>query len=581
MDRPLNLLAPYENSHTNGEDEKQLHSLFMDLFNEVFGQQINDIHHYGMPHLGSPKVVERFTKQDGLVVLRRPTSSDLLMRIIYANWKSLGSKRGLAFLEFVLQMLLGNQWKIHRLYHSLSLRAQYPELATMNQTADSFLTSRIMIDLSQDVDFEEILELAPVLFRLVPANIVPSLSSSLPFNDLPALTLAAGFIPYMSGYFQDMSGYVDETENLEWSSWTLNNYIHIARNGAATYRAFMSNGIEVVKSYAVYDLKPHVLPILDNSLYQNMVAVRSAIEALNGGPFSGYRFNALTGLVEVSLSLAPDDVDYAAVLDVTLERLAHASQFNGVDAFSFIVNYSNWFIEAGAVCQLALAPLSQRSPLLYQTTNIIGYEDYYHAAKDQVDYWIENDAAWADRVLGEFYLEAEFEQSAHYIQEYTAAGVPGSVLVVVNKSDNPEFVSEDAQVSRPVDRQRQLENLLYARNNPELSSYVQQVVDAAYSYAEPESSNELFDLSRTTYSRQQVADALIRNLDSTNALHASHSTEFLQGIANTALIQNPAFQIVKFNDLVPLFVSNAERVQVPDAQFIALTDVRLEVVEYV
>ena len=119
MDGPLNLLAPYEQSAAFDVTEKQLQQLFIDVFNEVFADQVSDIHHYGMPHLGSPKVVERFTKQDGLVVLRRPTSSDLIMRIIYTDWKSLASRRGLAFLEFVLQMLLGNQWKIYRLYHTV------------------------------------------------------------------------------------------------------------------------------------------------------------------------------------------------------------------------------------------------------------------------------------------------------------------------------------------------------------------------------------------------------------------------------------------------------------------------------
>ena len=97
------LVAPYRQSFAYDDTEKVLQRLFINIFTELFKDQIEDIHHYGMPHLGSAKVVERFTKQDGLVVLRRPTSSDLIMRVIYENWRSLASRRGLAFLEFVLQ----------------------------------------------------------------------------------------------------------------------------------------------------------------------------------------------------------------------------------------------------------------------------------------------------------------------------------------------------------------------------------------------------------------------------------------------------------------------------------------------
>ncbi len=205
MDRSLDLLSHYKNSFTYDEDSRQLQSIFVDLFDQIFGEQMSDLHYYGMPHLGSPKVVERFTKQDGLVVLRRPTSSDLIMRIIYANWKSLASKRGLGFLEFVLQMLIGDQWEIHRLYHSIERADVYPKLAMPYQTANSFLTSRIMIDLDQDVDIEEILEFAPILFRLVPANIVPTLSSNVGIEDMEPLHIGIGCIPYMTANFASFS----------------------------------------------------------------------------------------------------------------------------------------------------------------------------------------------------------------------------------------------------------------------------------------------------------------------------------------------------------------------------------------
>lgn len=580
MDGPLNLLAPYEQSAAFDVTEKQLQQLFIDVFNEVFADQVSDIHHYGMPHLGSPKVVERFTKQDGLVVLRRPTSSDLIMRIIYTDWKSLASRRGLAFLEFVLQMLLGNQWKIYRLYHSRERYNQYPDLVTINQTADSFLTSRIMIDLSQDVDFSEILELSPVLFRLVPANIVPSLSSSVEFNDLNNLNTAIGFIPYMSAYFQDMSGYSVQVDNIVWTNWQLSNVIVISRNGSATYRAFKSNGLEVIKSYAVYDLRPLVAQVLSDTQYQGFDAVRSAIESLLDSTFNSYRFNDDASAVDVSLSVPETDLDYSAVLDVILARMAAGYDFAEMSDVAAIIESFGWYIKDWTIQGDVIAPISQRAEYKYSTNSAIDYSSYYGAAKKHIEQ-LQVTTEWENRVLGSFYLEYESEDQAHYVQEYNEGGVQDAILIVVDKAINPDFVAVDAIVSEPIGRQALLEAILSTLETPQGKERVNNVVKAAYSYGEPIATNTLFDTLKTQFTRAQVATAIIRNLNSADAVHASDSIEFMQAIANTTIIVNPAFQLVKFTDLVPQFNENAERVAVPDASYAPLINISLQVIEYV
>lgn len=580
MDGPLNLLAPYEQSAAFDVTEKQLQQLFIDVFNEVFADQVSDIHHYGMPHLGSPKVVERFTKQDGLVVLRRPTSSDLIMRIIYTDWKSLASRRGLAFLEFVLQMLLGNQWKIYRLYHSSLHAEKYPELVTIMKTGDSFLTSRIMIDLSQDVDFSEILELAPVLFRLVPANIVPSLSSSVEFNDLNNLNTAIGFIPYMSAYFQDMSGYSVQVDNIVWTNWQLSNVIVISRNGSATYRAFKSNGLEVIKSYAVYDLRPLVEQVLNDTPYQGFDAVRSAIESLLDSTFNNYRFNDDASAVEVSLSIPETDLDYSAVLDVILARMDAGYDFPEMSDVAAIVESFGWYIKDWKIQHDVTAPISQRAEYKYSTNSAIDYSSYYGAAKKHIEQ-LQATAEWENRVLGSFYLEYESEDQAHYVQEYSEGSVQDAMLIVVDKAINPDFVAVDAIVSEPISRQAILEAILSTLETPQGKERVKNVVKAAYSYGEPIATNTLFDTLKTQFTRAQIATAIIRNLNSATAVHASNSIEFMQAIANTAIIVNPAFQLVKFTDLVPQFNENAERVAVPDASYAPLINVSLQVIEYV
>lgn len=580
MDGPLNLLAPYEQSAAFDVTEKQLQQLFIDVFNEVFADQVSDIHHYGMPHLGSPKVVERFTKQDGLVVLRRPTSSDLIMRIIYTDWKSLASRRGLAFLEFVLQMLLGNQWKIYRLYHSSSRVEKYPELVTLMRTADSFLTSRIMIDLSQDVDFSEILELSPVLFRLVPANIVPSLSSSVEFTDLSNLSAAMGFIPYMSAHLQDMSDYSVQLDNLTWTNWQLSNLIVISRNGSATYRAFKSNGLEVIKSYAVYDLRPLVTQVLSNASYQGFNAVRSAIESLLGSTFNGYKFNENASVVDVSLTIPESEIDYSAVLDVILARMAAGYDFAEMSDVAAIFESFGWYIKDWKIQKDITAPISQRAEYKYSTNSVVDYSGYYGAAKKHVEQ-LKTTTAWADRELGNLYLEYESEDQAHYIQEYSEGGVQDAILIVVDKSINPDFMGVNAVVSEPISRQAILEAFTYAAGTPQSKEHVKNVVKAAYSYGEPIATNTLFNSLKTQFTRAQVATAIIRNLNSATAVHASNSIEFMQAIANTTIIVNPAFQLVKFTNLVPQFNDNAERVAVPDASYAPLTNVSLQVIEYV
>lgn len=197
----FDLMSPFETSHTNGVVEEQLKAFFMDLFNEVFTEKITDLHHYGMPIFGGSKVIERFTKQDGLTVLRRPNSSDLIMRVIYTNWKSLASKRGLKFLEFVLQMIWTDQWEIHRLWHDWGRRSEYPRLTTIDQSDGAFLTSRIMVLMNMGIDMQELSELAPSISRLVPANIVPLIAVKAPVEDID-LSIGCVAVPYMIASFQ-------------------------------------------------------------------------------------------------------------------------------------------------------------------------------------------------------------------------------------------------------------------------------------------------------------------------------------------------------------------------------------------
>lgn len=106
------------------------------------------------------------------MVLRRPLTSNTMMWVIYANWSSLASERGLGFLEFVLRTVWTDQFQIKHLWHPISSYLNYPVHITVEEKSDHFLTSRLRISIEDTVNTFEIIELSPILRRLVPANVV-------------------------------------------------------------------------------------------------------------------------------------------------------------------------------------------------------------------------------------------------------------------------------------------------------------------------------------------------------------------------------------------------------------------------
>ncbi|SDB86885.1 hypothetical protein [Acinetobacter boissieri] len=152
--------------------ETSLVSAFQYVFESMLQAQLQDLIDYGCPHIGSRDVVERFAKKDGLVVLRRDDATDRLMQIIFSNWSSMASARGLTFVEFVLTCLWQNHWTLTRLWHDLEKVKQYPRFLTDIPSENTFLTSRVNLYLSRDVALKEIIELSPIVRRLVPAHIV-------------------------------------------------------------------------------------------------------------------------------------------------------------------------------------------------------------------------------------------------------------------------------------------------------------------------------------------------------------------------------------------------------------------------
>ena len=204
MDDNLNFTQPIVAQFAHDGLETAIATAVKQVFAENLATQMQDLVNYGSPHIGSATVVERFTKQDGLAVLRRSDPTAKLLRIIYANWSSLASERGLGFLEFVLKMMWGGDAQIIRLWQKISNVEQYPLVLSEQQAAGYFLTSRIKISLGESINLNEAIELAPILKRLVPAHILPNLYADALNADLvlgnengDGLGVAIGFKPYL------------------------------------------------------------------------------------------------------------------------------------------------------------------------------------------------------------------------------------------------------------------------------------------------------------------------------------------------------------------------------------------------
>lgn len=195
-------LSPILHTHANNDLERAMAGIFTGIIQDLQIDQLNDIFDHGAPWQGSRTVVERFTKLNGLAVLRRDDEglSDTLMAIIYSNWTAIASERGVSFLQFVLDMLYPNQNEIVRLYHSKARANSYPRYLSESKGRDSFLTSRVRIKMSTDVNVAELSELTPTISRLVPWQVVPEVAVGVKSEDMGLVAAVAAKQYYVADF---------------------------------------------------------------------------------------------------------------------------------------------------------------------------------------------------------------------------------------------------------------------------------------------------------------------------------------------------------------------------------------------
>lgn len=292
------ILKPLENSGSFDVYEAQIKALFLSVMEELYAEKITDIYSYGTPSYSQQSVLERFIKQMGLVVVRRPETSHVIMRVLYENWTALASKRGLSFLEFALEMLWTNQWRILRQWHPIAQASSYPALVSINEQPDYFLTSRIYVLMDHTIDQKELEVLSPSLGRLVPANIVPEIGIGV-FPDDVGIGVACAIDGYQVGYFiPDDWGEL----TLPFGNWILNAAI-IVNRGIARYTASKTNTNDYYDSYADLDLTEAIVRALHDNDMQQWQAVIDAV-------------NELTGVTDWVFDLANNKITYKTPPDV-------------------------------------------------------------------------------------------------------------------------------------------------------------------------------------------------------------------------------------------------------------------------
>ncbi|WP_296204966.1 hypothetical protein [Psychrobacter sp. UBA3962] len=195
-----------QESHKANELDEAIAGVFTKLIEEYELEGLVDMNSYGAPWLeSSPVVIERFSKLNGLVILRQDTEglSTDIMAMILSAWQGMASGRGLEFLQFVLNMLFPGNNRVLRLWHSKELANSYPVAVSEKEMPGSFLTSRVRIALTLDDDNSDISDIAPVLEKLVPWHIVPEIAVSVNFSQVDVAVAVGGYryhVAYLSPY---------------------------------------------------------------------------------------------------------------------------------------------------------------------------------------------------------------------------------------------------------------------------------------------------------------------------------------------------------------------------------------------
>lgn len=157
-------IKPIENSYSlENQLEYELMQLFIQLFDDNFGEIAEEIGFYGMPHIGPFKLIERNVTSDGLAVLRK--DDEAAMRYLFKAWRYKNPQRGLHFLNLYLRILITdvffvtNQlWQAKAQPYPMALKTAAQIAIDGENIDDYYLTSRIEITVEVPVLTKRVIE---------------------------------------------------------------------------------------------------------------------------------------------------------------------------------------------------------------------------------------------------------------------------------------------------------------------------------------------------------------------------------------------------------------------------------------
>lgn len=172
-------LTGLENSFANGDYEKELKEIFLEIYRQHLSETVFDANVAGNAHLGSFDLVRKSVNYDGLTLLRGDLGENAA-RYIYRAWKGADVQgRGMHFLRTYLQVLFPNLTEVLQLWHhkdvdyphGLISRRDGPNVIIDPET--QFLTSRIEIAIDLGLVNRSITNLVNTIRSIIPARLVP------------------------------------------------------------------------------------------------------------------------------------------------------------------------------------------------------------------------------------------------------------------------------------------------------------------------------------------------------------------------------------------------------------------------
>ena len=159
-------MLPLINSQEAEQLDSELKQIFIDLYNDNIKTKERDLNVSGMGHLGSVDLLSQFIERDGLAVINKGLSRDSLA-YLYKAWKGRNPKNGLELLKTYLRFLYQEKAEVHQLWQDKN--TPYPTSLSKTDTGNSFLTSRLLVELDPSVTagFTETVEALLPAFRSI------------------------------------------------------------------------------------------------------------------------------------------------------------------------------------------------------------------------------------------------------------------------------------------------------------------------------------------------------------------------------------------------------------------------------